>query len=91
MRLCGLWRLWIHTDVDCVDHNKLWKILKKMGIPEQLTCLLRNWYAGQEETVRVRHGTTHWYENWERSTISLYIVTLIISLLCRVHNAKYQA
>ena len=43
---------------DCVDHNKLWKILKEMGIPDHLTCLLRNLYAGQESTVRTGHGTT---------------------------------
>ena len=43
---------------DCVDHNKLWKILKEMGIPDQLTCLLRNLYAGQEATVRTGHGPT---------------------------------
>ena len=43
---------------DCVDHNKLWKILKDMGIPDHLTCLLRNLYAGQEATVRTVHGTT---------------------------------
>ena len=45
---------------DCVDHNKLWKILKKMGIPDHLTCLLRNLYAGQEATFRTRHGITDW-------------------------------
>ena len=43
---------------DCVDHNKLWKILKDMGIPDHLICLLRNLYAGQEATVRTGHGTT---------------------------------
>ena len=43
---------------DCVDHNKLWKILKEMGIPDHLTCLLRNLYAGQEAAVRTGHGTT---------------------------------
>ena len=43
---------------DCVDHNKLWKILQEMGIPDHLTCLLRNLYAGQEATVRTRYGTT---------------------------------
>ena len=43
---------------DCVDHNKLWKILREMGIPDHLTCLLRNLYAGQEATVRTGHGTT---------------------------------
>ena len=46
---------------DCVDHNKLWKILKEMGIPDHLTCLLRNLYAGQEATVRNFHGTTDWF------------------------------
>ena len=49
-------------DFDCVDHNKLWKILKEMGIPDHLTCLLRNLYAGQEATVRTGHGTTHWFQ-----------------------------
>ena len=47
---------------DCVDHNKLWKILKEMGLPERLTCLLRNLYAGQEATVRTGHGTTDWFQ-----------------------------
>ena len=47
---------------DCVDHNKLWKILKEIGIPEYLTCLLRNLYAGQEATVRTGHETTHWFQ-----------------------------
>ena len=47
---------------DCVDHNKLWKILKEMGIPDQLTCLLKNLYAGEEETVRTGHGTTDWLQ-----------------------------
>ena len=47
---------------DCVDHNKLWKILKEMGIPDHLTCLLRNLYVGQEETVRTRHGTIDWFQ-----------------------------
>ena len=47
---------------DCVDHNKLWKILKEMQIPDHLTCLLRNLYAGQEATVRTGHGTTDWFQ-----------------------------
>ena len=47
---------------DSVDHNKLWKILKEMGIPDHLTCLLRNLYAGQEATVRTGHGTTNWFQ-----------------------------
>ena len=46
----------------CVDHNKLWKILKEMGIPDHLTCLLRNLYGGQEATVRTGHGTTDWFQ-----------------------------
>ena len=47
---------------DCVDHNKLWKTLKEMGIPDHLTCLLRNLYAGQEATVRTGHRTTAWFQ-----------------------------
>ena len=47
---------------DYVDHNKLWKILKEIGIPDHLTCLLRNLYAGQEATVRTGHGTTDWFQ-----------------------------
>ena len=47
---------------DCVDHNKLWKIMKEMGIPDHLTCLLRNLYAGQEATVRTGCGTTEWFQ-----------------------------
>ena len=47
---------------DCVDHNKLWKNLKEMGIPDNLTCLLRNLYAGQEAKVRTGHGTTDWFQ-----------------------------
>ena len=45
-----------------MDHNKLWKILKEMGIPDHLTCLLRNLYAGQEATVRTGHGTIDWFQ-----------------------------
>ena len=46
----------------CVDHNNLWKTLKEMGIPDHLTCLLRNLYAGQEETVRIRYRTMDWFK-----------------------------
>ena len=46
---------------DCVDHNKLWKVLKEMKIPDHVTCLLRNLYAGQEATVRTGHGKTDWF------------------------------
>ena len=51
---------------DCVDHNKLWKILKEMGIPDHLTCRLRNLYAGQEARVRTGHGTTDWFQIGKR-------------------------
>ena len=47
---------------DCVDHNRLWKILKEMGIPDHLTCLLRNLYTGEEATVRTGHGTIGWFQ-----------------------------
>jgi len=61
-----IWDLFLLFDYtkafDCVDHNKLWKILKEMGIPDHLTCLLRNLYAGQEATVRTGHGTTDWFQ-----------------------------
>ena len=57
---------------DCVDHNKLWKILKEMGIPDQLTCLLRNLYAGQEATVRTGHGTTDWFQKKKEYIKAVY-------------------
>ena len=63
---------------DCVDHNKLWKILQEMGIPDHHTCLLRNLHSSQEATVRTRHGTTDWFQIWKVSTSRLYIVTLLI-------------
>ena len=53
---------WYAKAFDCVDHDKLWRILKEMGIPDHLTCLLRNLYAGQEATVRTEHGTTDWFQ-----------------------------
>ena len=53
---------WLCQSLWCVDHNKLWKILKEMGIPDHLTCLLRNLYAGQEATFRTGHGTTDWFQ-----------------------------
>ena len=57
---------WLCQTFDYVDHNKLWKILKEMGIPDHLTCLLRNLYAGQEATVRSGHGTTNWFQIGKR-------------------------
>ena len=61
---------------DCVNHNKLWKILKEMGISDHLTCLLRNLYAGQEATVRTGHGTTDWFQIGKG--VHQGIVTLLI-------------
>ena len=62
---------------DCADHKKLWKILKEMGIPDHLTCLLRNLYAGQEAIVRI-NVEPGLVPNWEKSMSRLYIVTLLI-------------
>ena len=62
---------------DCVDHNKLWKILKEMGIPEHLTCLLRDLYAGQEATVRTGHGTTDWFQIGKEYVKAVYCHLLI--------------
>ena len=63
---------------DCVDHHKWWKILKEMGIPDHLTCLLKNLYAGQEPTGRTGHGTTDWFQIGKGVMSRLYIVTLLI-------------
>ena len=64
---------------DCVDHNKLWKILGEMGIPDHLTCLLRNLYAGQEAAVRTGHETTDWFQIGKRVRQGcIYIVTQLI-------------
>ena len=63
---------------DCMDHSKLWKILKDVGIPDHLTSFLRNLCVGQEARVRTRHGTNRLVPNWERSKSRLYIVTWLI-------------
>ena len=63
---------------DCVDHNKVWKILQDMGISDHFICLLRKLYVGQEATVEIGHGTIELVHNWERSMSRLYIVTLLI-------------
>ena len=57
---------------DCVDHNKLWKSLQEMGIPDHLTCLLRNLYAGQEATVRTGHETTEWFQSGKKYVKAVY-------------------
>ena len=72
---------------DCVDHNKLWKILKEMGIPDHLTCLWRNLYAGQKSTVRTGHGTTDWFQigKGERQgcVLSLFLFNLYAEYIMR--------
>ena len=72
---------------DCMDHYKLWKILKEMGIPDNLTCLLRNLYAGQEATVRTGHGTTDWFqigkEVHQGCILSLCLVNLYAEYIMR--------
>ena len=73
---------------DCVDHNKLWKILKEMGIPDHLTCLLRNLYMGQEATVRIGHGTTGWCQIGKGVRQGCILSPLYIELICRVHHEK---
>ena len=75
---------------DCADHNKLWKTLKEMGIPDHLTCLLRNLYAGQEATVRTSHGTTDWIQI-RRGVHQGCILSPCLFNICRVHHAKRQA
>ena len=54
---------------DCVDHNKLWIILREMGIPDHLNCLLRNLYEGQEATIRTGHGTTDWFQTGKNNSL----------------------
>ena len=67
---------------DCVDHNKLWKILQDMGIPDHLTCLLRNVYAGKEATMRIGHGTTDWFQIGKgvRQGCILYVKACLFNL-----------
>ena len=73
--------------VDCVDHSKLWTILKEMGMPDHLTCLLRNLYAGQEATVRTGHGTTDWFQ----IGAGVCQGSILSPCLCRVHHEKRWA
>ena len=65
---------------DCVDHNKLWKILKEMGISDHLTCLLRNLYAGQEAAVRTGHGTTDWFQIGKREHQGCILLSCLFNL-----------
>ena len=66
---------------DCVDHNKLWKILQEMGIPDHLTHLLRNLYAGQEATVRTGHGTTDWFQTGKEYVKAVYCHPAYLTLM----------
>ena len=75
---------------DCVDHNKLWKILKEMGILDHLTCLLRNLYAGQEATVRTGYGTTDWFQIG-KGVHQGCILSPCLFNICRVHHEKRWA
>ena len=74
---------------DCVDHNKLWKILKEMGLPDHFTCLLKNLYVGQEATVRTLHGTTDWFKI--RKGVRQGCILLPCLFMCRVHHVKCWA
>ena len=73
---------------DCEDHNKLWKMLKEMGIPDHGTCLLRNLYAGQEATVRTGHGTTDWFQTGKGVCQGCILSPC---LLCRVNHEQCWA
>jgi len=71
---------------DCVDHNKLWKVLKEMGIPDHLTCLLRNLYAGQEATVRTGHVTTYWFQIGKRVRQGCILSPCLVNLYAEKHH-----
>ena len=76
---------------DCGDRNKLWKILKEMGIPDHLTCLLRTLYAGQEATVRTGHGTTDWFQIGKGVHQGCILSPCLFNLHARVHHEKCWA
>ena len=73
---------------DCVDHDKLWKILQEMGIPDHLTCLLRNLFAGQEATVRTGHGTTDWFQIRKGVHQGCILPCCLFNFICRAHHEK---
>ena len=75
---------------DCVDHNKLWKILKEVGIPDHLTCLLRNLYSGQEATVRTGHGTMDWFQIRKRVYQGCILSPCLLNFYaeCIMQNAR---
>ena len=77
---------------DCLDHNKLWKILREMGIPDYLTCLLRNLYARQEATVRTGHGTEDWFQTGkgvlQDCIVSPCLFNLYAEYIMRIHQKR---
>ena len=75
---------------DWVDHSKLWKILKEMGIPDHLTCLLRNLYAGQEARIRTGHVKTNWFQI-RKGIHQGCILSPCLFILCRIHHEKRWA
>ena len=75
---------------DCVAPNKLWKILKEMGLPDHLTCLLRNLYAGQEATVRTGHGTKDWFQIGKEYVKAIYCHSADLTI-CIIHHEKCWA
>ena len=75
---------------DCVD-NKMWKILQEMGIPDHITCLLRNLYAGEEATVRTRHETIDWFKWGKEYTKAVYCHSAYLTYICTVHHVNYWA
>ena len=75
---------------DCVDHSKLWKILKETGIAGHLTCFLRNLYAGEEATVRIGHETMDWFQIGKGVRQGFILSPCFFKLICRVHHLKYR-
>ena len=76
---------------DCVDHNKLWKVLKEMRVADHLTCLLRNLCAGQEAKVRIRYGTMDWFKIGKGVCQGYIFHPAYVTLTCRVHHVKCWA
>ena len=76
---------------DCLHHSELWKILKVMGIPDHLTCHLRNLFSGQEATVRTRCGTMDWFQIGKGVRQGCILSPYLFNLICRVHHVKCQA
>ena len=76
---------------DCANHNKRWKILQEMGIPDHLTCLLRNLHAGQEATVRTGHGTRDWFKIWQRLCQGCILLPCSFNFYAEYNHEKCQA